>query len=121
MKRIAATLAFSAVLVLGANKALDEAKSLMKDKKFPEAIAVLEPAVKASPKDAALKKAMSEALLANADSFMYNEKLPPFQKYPNALRSYRRVLEFEPANQKAKDNIAMIEGIYKSMGRPVPQ
>lgn len=109
------------MLLLGAGKPLDEAKNLMKDKKYEEAVAVLEPAVKASPKDAVLKKTMVDALLGAADGYMYNESLPPFRKYPMALRLYRRVSEFDAANKKAKDNIAMIEGIYKSMGRPVPQ
>jgi hypothetical protein len=31
------------------------------------------------------------------------------------------VLEFEKTNKKAQENIATIENIYKSMGRPVPQ
>jgi tetratricopeptide (TPR) repeat protein len=121
MKRTLAGFALGAVLMFGANKAVDEAKGLMKNKKFEEAVAVLEPAAKAAPKDAAVKSAMVEALMGNGDAYMYNEKLPPFKKYPAALKSYRRVLEFDKTNQKAKDNVSMIEGIYKSMGRPVPQ
>jgi tetratricopeptide (TPR) repeat protein len=120
MKRTLVTIALGAALMLGANKAVDEAKALMKNKKYEEAVAVLDPAVKAAPKDVAVKNAMVEALLGNGDTYMYDEKLPPFKKYPAALKSYRRVLEFDKANQKAKDNVAMIEGIYKSMGRPVP-
>ncbi len=121
MYRKIAILALGATLAFGANKAVDHAKGLMKDKKFEEAVAVLEPAAKAAPKDAVVKSALVEALLGNADANMYNDKLPPFKKYPAALKGYRRVLEFDKANQKAKDNITMIEGIYKSMGRPVPQ
>lgn len=117
---------FASILVLGSSlllaaKPLDDAKALMKDKKFEEAVAVLDPAVKATPQDKALKTTMVEALLGNGDAYMYNDKIPPFRKYPTALKSYRRVLEFDKTNQKAKDNIALIEGIYKSMGRPVPQ
>lgn len=121
MKRIFVTLALGAALMFGANKAVDQAKALMKEKKFEEAVAVLEPAAKAAPKDTAVKNAMVEALMGNGDAYMYNEKLPPFKKYPAALKSYRRVLELDKTNQKAKDNVSMIEGIYKSMGRPVPQ
>jgi tetratricopeptide (TPR) repeat protein len=121
MKRTLATLALGAALLFGANKAVDQAKALIKEKKFEEAVAVLDPAAKAAPKDAAVKNAMVEALMGNADAYMYNDKLPPFRKYPVALKSYRRVLEFDKTNQKAKDNVSMIEGIYKSMGRPVPQ
>ncbi|WP_031500247.1 hypothetical protein [Bryobacter aggregatus] len=121
MYRTIATLALGATLLFGANKAVDQAKSLMKEKKYEEAVAVLEPAAKAAPKDVAVKNAMVEALLGNADSYMYNDKLPPFRKYPAALKAYRRVLEFDKTNQKAKDNVSTIEGIYKSMGRPIPQ
>ncbi len=121
MKKTIATMALAAAMLLGANKAVDDAKALMKDKKYEEAVAALEPAVKATPNDAAVKKVMAEALMGQGDSYMYNDKLPPFRKYPTALKSYRRVLEFDKTNQKAKDNISMIEGIYKSMGRPVPQ
>ena len=51
---------------------------------------------------------------------MYNEELPPRMKYPSALKAYRQVLTVDKANKKAQTNIATIEGIYKSMGRPVP-
>lgn len=121
MYRFLAAITLAAALLLAAGKPLDEAKALLKDKKFDEAVAVLDPAIKANPKDAALKTTMVDALLGSADGYMYNDKLPPFKKYPAALKTYRRVLEFDKNNQKAKDNIATIEGIYKSMGRPVPQ
>jgi hypothetical protein len=52
---------------------------------------------------------------------MYNDALPPRQKYPTALRAYREVLKHDKDNAKARKGIATIEGIYKSMGRPVPQ
>ncbi len=106
---------------LFAAKPVDDAKALIKAKKFDEAIALLEPAHKAKPSDAAVKSTLVEALMGSADGYMYNEQLPPFRKYPNALRLYRRVVEIDKSNQKAKDNVAMIEQIYKSMGRPVPQ
>ena len=38
-----------------------------------------------------------------------------------ALSHYRRVLELDPSNDKALSEIAQIEGIYKQMGREVPQ
>ena len=121
MQRILIAFALGAILLMAAGKPVDEAKALMKNKKYDEAVALLDPAIKANPKDAALKTTMVEALLGSADGYMYNEALPPFKKYPAALRTYRRVLEFDKNNQKAKDNITTIEGIYKSMGRPIPQ
>jgi tetratricopeptide (TPR) repeat protein len=108
-------------LSLFAGKPVDDAKQLLKEKKFEEAVALLEPAHKAKPADNEVKTVLVEALMASGDSYMYNDKLPPFRKYPVALRHYRRVLEIDKDNKKAKDNVAMIEGIYKSMGREVPK
>jgi tetratricopeptide (TPR) repeat protein len=112
---------FALAACLFAAKPVDDAKALIKAKKFDEAVALLEPAYKAKPTDAAVKSTFVEALMGSADSYMYNEQLPPFRKYPSALRLYRRVVEVDKTNQKAKDNVAMIEQIYKSMGRPVPE
>jgi len=114
---------FLAVVMLaqGSSKVIADAKAKSKAGEHDAAVAALEAAAKASPKDAALKKALGEAHLAAGDFYYTNEKLPPFRKYPAALRSYRKVLEFDKDNAKAKANIATIEGIYKQMGRPVPQ
>jgi tetratricopeptide (TPR) repeat protein len=101
--------------------AVEEAKKLVAAKKYDEAIAALEKAQKANPKAADVQKGLAEAHLAKADSFMYNDALPPRMKYPQALRSYRTVLQYDKTNKKAQEGIATIEGIYKSMGRPVPQ
>lgn len=114
-----ATVALTLGLAL-AEDASVKAKALMTEKKFDEAIKVLEAAY-AKSKTAALKTSLAEAHVANGNSFMYNEALPPFQRYPNALRQFRKALEYDKENAKAKSNIATIEGIYKSMGRPVPQ
>lgn len=96
----------------------DEARQLVKNGKFDEAIALLE---KAPAKDAAVTKAKVDTHLAYGDFFMFNQEMRPMQKYPGALKQYRRVLELDKNNAKAKENIATIEGIYKSMGRPIPQ
>ncbi len=98
------------------------AKAMTKAGKHAEAIAALEGAMKTSPKDAVpIKAALADSYLALGDFNMFNEQMPPFRKYPAALRAYRKVLEFDKTNKKATANIATIEGIYKSMGRPVPQ
>jgi tetratricopeptide (TPR) repeat protein len=101
--------------------AVQEAKKLVEAKKYDEAITALEKAEKADPKAAEVKAAFAETYLAKGDSFMYNDALPPRMKYPQALRAYRKVLEYDKTNKKAQSGIATIEGIYKSMGRPVPQ
>lgn len=109
-----------AISLLAANAVVDEAKRLVAEKKYDEAISQLETALKGKPQPD-VKKALVDAHLAKGDSFMYNDAVPPRVKYPAALKAYREVLKLEPDNKKAKDNIATIEGIYKSMGRPVPQ
>jgi tetratricopeptide (TPR) repeat protein len=117
--RTFATFALSIGLVM-AEDATVKAKALMKEKKFEEAIKLLETAY-AKSKTGEVKQALADAHVANGNAFMYNDALPPFQKYPNALRQFRKALEYDKENAKAKANIATIEGIYKSMGRPVPQ
>lgn len=113
-------LPFAAVVALGAD-AVADAKKLSKAGKHEEAIAALEAEMKKAPKNAALKPALSEAHTAYGESLMFNKDLPPFRKYPGALRQFRKAVEYDPKNAKAKEHIATIEGIYKSMGRPVPQ
>ena len=102
-------------------KIVAEAKAMNKAGKHTEAVAALEGALKTSPKDAvAIKAALAESYLAIGDGAMSGE-LPPRQKYPTALRAYRKTLEFDKTNKKATETIGQIEGIYKQMGRPVPQ
>ena len=97
-----------------------DAKKKVAEKKYDEAIAQLETEHKSKPRPE-VKKALAETYLAKADSFMYNDALPPRAKYPTALRAYREVLKYDKENKKAQQGIATIEGIYKSMGRPVPE
>ena len=111
----------AAALLWAADPAVQEAKKLVAAKKYDEAIVALEKAHKANPKAADVQKGLADTYLAQADSFMYNESLPPRMKYPQALKSYRKVLDYDKTNKKAQENVATIEGIYKSMGRPVPQ
>lgn len=109
-----------AISLFAANAVVDQAKKLIAEKKYDEAISQLETALKAKPQPD-VKKTLVEAYLAKGDSFMYNDAVPPRVKYPTALKAYREVLKLDSANKKASENIATIEGIYKSMGRPVPR
>lgn len=120
-KTIATFLCAGGLLLAADAALLKQAQTKLNDKKYDEALALLEPAYKKTPNDAALAKAMADAHLKYGDFYLNNGQLPPFQKYPNALRQYRAVLAIDKNNKAAKDNIALIEGIYKSMGRPVPQ
>lgn len=107
-----------------AAKVIADAKAQVKAGKHDEAVTALETALKGKPAPAdatKLKAALAETHLAQGDFNMYNEQMPPFRKYPAALRAYRKVLTYDANNAKAKQNIATIEGIYKQMGRPVPQ
>ena len=117
LTRLALALTFT-VALFAAEPAVTQAKKLIADKKYDDAIATLD---KVGTKSPEVKATMAEALLGKADSLMYNDSLPPQQKYPNALRTYRQVLVWDKDNKKAQANINTIEGIYKSMGRPIPQ
>jgi hypothetical protein len=106
--------------LFAADPAVEQARKKIADKKWDEAILQLEGANKTKPSPE-VKKALIDAHLAKADFFMNDQATPPRVKYPTALRNYRDVLKYDKDNAKAKQNIATIEGIYKSMGRPVPQ
>lgn len=110
-----------ATAMMAADTAVEQARKKIAAKQYDEAITDLEAAHKAKPSSADVTKALAEAHLAKADSFMYNDAVPPRMKYPTALREYREVLKYDKANKKAQEGVATIEGIYKSMGRPVPQ
>ena len=116
---------FAALLLAGAlyaaDPAVEKANKLIADKKFDDAITTLDAADKAKPKNADIQKALANAYLGKADSLMYNAALPPRQKYPDALRNYRKVLLYDKTNKKATEGVNTIEGIYKQMGRPIPQ
>ena len=120
MRYLVLTLAFTSCL-FAADPAVTQAQTLLKAHKYTEAIAVLDKAHAAAPKSVEVTKALTDANLASADATMADPALPPNAKYPSALRAYRKVLALDKTNQKAKDNIAQIEAIYKQMGRPIPQ
>lgn len=61
------------------------------------------------------------ATLSLADAVMVSPALPPKEKYPRALRLYREALSYDAKNRKAREGRDLIEGIYKSMGRPIPK
>ena len=122
LRKFILTSALAGSLLALEPKVVTEAKVMTKAGKHPEAVAALEGALKTSPKDAvAIKAALADANMALGDFNMFNEQMPPFRKYPAALRAYRQVLTYDKANKKAATNIKTIEDIYKSMGRPVPQ
>lgn len=107
--------------LFAADAVTDAAKKKVSEGKFEDAITELDAAVKKNPKSAVYKKALADAYFEQGKSQMNNAQLPPMRKYPAALRAFRKTVELDPKNTEAASNAKMIEDIYKSMGRPVPQ
>lgn len=76
-------------------------------------------AFSAAPKDDKAKKAYVDATNDLADANMFSDE-PPRVKYPNALKYYREAAKTDPNNEKAKQNVDLIVGIYKQMGKTPP-
>ncbi len=81
-------------------------------------IAQAEAKAKAKNATQADKLAAAAAYMERADIFMQAGR-PTLYKY--ALRDYRRTLRYQPNNRHAQDSINTIVGIYKQLGRPVPE
>jgi hypothetical protein len=56
-----------------------------------------------------------------ANRTMNAEWLTPHDKYAGALRLYRVSLKVDPKDSEARKWVDMIESIYRSMKRPIPQ
>ena len=63
----------------------------------------------------------AQQLAEEAEKIMLDPALAPKDKYPKALGMFRDALKIDPNNVLSKKSITLIEDIYKSMGRPVPQ
>ncbi len=78
--------------------------------------------LKKSPKDAKVKKVYVDAAIKYEQAiYLGPSKLSPPIKYRAALALCRLVLAVEPKNAQAKADEDQMVGIYKQMGRPVPQ
>lgn len=90
--------------------------------KYDEAkLEALEAKLAKNPKDAKLKMETAEANYQVGYATMTNPDLPPRMKYGTALKKYRRALALNPKHAEAAKNKDLIEGIYRQMGRPIPQ
>jgi hypothetical protein len=87
---------------------------------FEKGIALLEVLGKEAPADTAVIHARVEGYMKYATFLMYESPLAPKQKYSTALKMYRSAVKLDPTNDVAKKNIAVIEGIYRQLGRPIP-
>ena len=63
------------------------------------------------------KRAAAGAYLERGNVY-YSAGRPQLYKY--ALADFREVLRYDPSNDEAREKIGEIEGIYRSMGRPIP-
>ncbi len=70
--------------------------------------------------DPTKKAAYVKATVKLADGYMFATDVPPSEKYKKALDYYREAFKADPTQEKAKQNIDMIESIYKSMGKAIP-
>jgi len=75
----------------------------------------------AAPAVSEEKRKEAQQLAEEAEKIMLDPALAPKDKYPKALGMFRDALTIDPNNALAKQSITLIEDIYKSMGRPVPQ
>lgn len=55
------------------------------------------------------------------DFAMFNPNLPPAEKYPYAYKHYQELLAIRSYDPDSQEKLEMIEGIYRSLGRPIPQ
>ena len=68
----------------------------------------------------AAQQRQAQEIAVEAEKVMLDPNLAPREKYPKALGMFRDALEIDPDNALAKQSITLIEDIYRSMGRPVP-
>lgn len=66
------------------------------------------------------KKALAAAYADRGDKRMMDDPAAPRVKYRAALQDYRSALKYDPSNVQAKANKAILEAIYRKMGRPIP-
>jgi len=105
----------------GAQTGPEMKQELANLKKLTSAQVTAKAAYTKKPKDAKVKKAYVEATVKLGTATMVSPALPPKEKYRGALKWYREALKVDPKNKEASNNKKMIEDIYKSMGREVPQ
>jgi len=71
--------------------------------------------------NAKLKQQTAEAEYQYGHALMMDPALSPRLKYRQSLAALRQSLKLNPNHKQAKADKDMIEGIYRQMGRPIPQ
>lgn len=112
-------------LLLSATLVVAQTDALAKDKanldKLQKQYAAAKTVYAKKSKDASIKKKYVSATVAFGTATMMTGTMKPKDKYAGALRLYREALKLDPKNAEALKNKAMIEDIYRSMGRPIPK
>lgn len=86
-----------------------------------KAVQTLELAHEKSPGDAGALAKLIAAKTEYGVKLMEDGTVPPMMKYRPALKAFKEVLALDPGNKEASARKAVIEDIYRSMGRPVPE
>ncbi|MBL8196544.1 MAG: tetratricopeptide repeat protein [Blastocatellia bacterium] len=87
----------------------------------PAELVNLEKEYEKNPSNAENKKKLVQATYELGRKIEYDEALPPFVKYRQALKLFKRALELDPTHKESLAEKEQIEAIYRSMGRPVPE
>lgn len=67
------------------------------------------------------QRQQAQQLAEQAETIMLDPALAPKDKYPKALGMFRDAVKIDPSNALATKSITLIEDIYRSMGRPIPE
>jgi tetratricopeptide (TPR) repeat protein len=100
---------------------VQESQALLSDKKYEQAIAMLEQAYTTGERADSIKSVLTNAHLLYGNFLMYKSDLPQAQKYGKALTEFQRVLILDSANQEAKKNKEIVQGILRQEGTQVPK
>lgn len=119
------TLFFLTFLLIGCSsnnqniEKIAEANSLLQSEKYDKAISILKELNEESS-DKQTVSALANAHLQYGNFLMYNEELDRKVRYVSALKEYRAALALDNNLAEARSNAELIESIYKSMGREIP-
>ena len=98
---------------------IEQVQFLVDNNRFEEALEILRAEEGSDPQ---MQAALRDTHFLYGEWLMYHaETVEMNVRMPRALEHFRRVLELEPENEAAQANIEQIEGVYRSMGRPVPE
>lgn len=102
----------------------EEVRSLNEQQEYEQALELLD---ETSPEQEQIAEQDFESLSASThlNYAMYlayeADHVEMTERMPAALRHFRRVLELDPGNEHARENIDLIEGIYRDMEREIPE